>query len=77
MYECADVRVENSDTKERQRFGDQIAQFVHDYFSRKLPNNKGKPQLGREWTVLSAIVIEKPSDKKHTEVAKVKLGIYY
>ena len=77
MYQCSDVLLGNPDIKERQHFGDQIAQFVHDYFSRKLPNNKGKPQLGHEWTVLAAIVIEKPSDKKHTDAAKVMLAIHH
>ena len=77
MYQCSDVLLGNPDIKERQHFGDQIAQFVHDYFSRKLPNHKGKPQLGHEWTVLAAIVIEKPSDKKHTDAAKVMLAIHH
>ena len=72
MYKCSDALLKNPDSKEGQPFGDQIAQFVHDYFARALPNKKGKPQIGREWTVLAAIVIEKQIDgKKDTDATKV------
>ena len=40
-------------------FGNEIGRFVHAYFDRKLPNNKGKPRFGSEWTILAAVVVEK------------------
>ena len=45
-------------------FADKIANFCHEYFKNVIPA-KGKPQLGKEWTVLSAVVKEdslKPVD---------------
>ena len=36
-------------------FADKIADLCHKYFENVIPA-KGKPQLGKEWTVLSAIV---------------------
>ena len=38
-------------------FADVIADLCHKYFEDVIPA-KGKPQLGKEWTVLSAIVKE-------------------
>ena len=38
-------------------FADVIADLCHKYFEDVIPS-KGKPQLGKEWTVLSAIVKE-------------------
>ena len=39
-------------------FGSVIAGLVHEAFEKKLPNRKGCPQDGAEWTVLSGIVME-------------------
>ena len=41
-------------------FGDTIAEICHNYFE-KVISPKGKPQLDKEWTVLSAIVQEDTS----------------
>ena len=38
-------------------FGNRIGQLCHEYFEKFVPN-KGKPQAGKEWTVLSAIIQE-------------------
>jgi tRNA-specific adenosine deaminase 1 len=38
-------------------FADKIADLCHQYFENIIPA-KGKPQLGKEWTVLSAFVKE-------------------
>ena len=42
-------------------FGDKIAELCHNYFEKTI-SSKGKPHLGKEWTVLSAIVQEDDSD---------------
>ena len=63
MYKRSD-RVLNQDTNiEIQKFGNHIAKLVHSCFDSELPNKKGKPQLGREWTVIAAVVIENYSGK--------------
>ena len=55
------------DKIEEQRFGNFTANLVHNFFENKLPNKKGKPQLGREWTVISAVVIENITNSTHNE----------
>ena len=55
------------DRIEEQRFGNFTANLVHNFFENKLPNKKGKPQLGREWTVISAVVIENITNNTHNE----------
>ena len=55
------------DKIEEPGFGNFIANLVHNFFENKLPNKKGKPQLGREWTVISAVVIENIANSTHNE----------
>ena len=55
------------DKMEEQEFGNFIANLVHKFFENELPNKKGKPQLGREWTVISAVIIENIANSTHNE----------
>ena len=57
------------DEKEAQKFGDYIGNLVHEFFENQLPNKKGKPQSGREWTIISAVIME--SIIKQQSTAKV------
>ena len=57
------------DEKEAQKFGDYIGKLVHEFFENQLPNKKGKPQSGREWTIISAVIME--SIIKQQSTAKV------
>ena len=59
MNKRSDILLNDVDTQVKHDFGNQIAKLVHSYFGCKLPNRKGKPQLGHEWTVLAAVVVEK------------------
>ena len=72
----SDILLKDIDTKKKHDFGNQIAKLVHDYFDSKLPNKKGKPQLGHEWTVLAAIVVEKVFDNQNEMKNEVSLRIY-
>ena len=60
------------DEKEAEKFGDYIGKLVHEFFENQLPNNKGKPQSGREWTIISAVIME--SIIKQQSTAKVLYG---
>ena len=57
------------DENEAQKFGDYIGKLVHELFENQLPNKKGKPQSGREWTIISAVIME--SIIKQQATAKV------
>ena len=67
MYKPSEIILRKNDSAEIQEFGNYIAKLVHDCFDNKLPNKKGKPQHGREWTVLAGVVAEeKLEDPSHT-----------
>ena len=69
MYKSSS-QIFKENTKEVQDFGSYIANLVHNFFENQLPNKKGKPQAGQEWTVISAVVIENKTKEK-TSIYKV------
>lgn len=45
-----------------QQFANRIAKFCVKHFSQTLPR-KGKPQDGKEWTLLAAVVMTKSNER--------------
>ena len=76
MYKQFQSILNENDTEEKQQFGNYIAKLVHDCFDNDLPNKKGKPKIGNEWTVLSGIVQEIDKNKNHTLDNKVSHLIF-
>ena len=72
MHKQFQAILNENDTEEKQQFGNYIAKLVHDCFDNELPNKKGKPKMGNEWTVLSGIVQEIDKNKNQTLENKVK-----
>ena len=72
MHKQFQAILNENDTEEKQQFGNYIAKLVHDCFDNDLPNKKGKPKMGNEWTVLSGIVQEIDKNKNQTLEYKVK-----
>ena len=76
MYKTSESVLHQDNFKEMQKFGNHIAQLVHCCFDKKLPSKKGKPQLGREWTVIAAVIIEKYSDQANYIEGEVSIVIF-
>lgn len=78
MKKRSDILLKDIGSEGKHDFGNQIAELVHAHFDRKLPNIKGKPQLGREWTVLAAVVVENVLDisDKETDVSLIRNGVF-
>ena len=69
MYKSS-TQILKENKEEVQDFGNYIASLAHNFFENQLPNNKGKPQAGKEWTVISAVIIES-STREKTSISKV------